>query len=267
MLCTATRMVAILDAEVGYTEKASNSQLDSKTANAGDKNYTKYGRDLYAAGFYNGNKNGFEWCTQTMTWGFWMLAGKNKEKADYIQCTAGNLGAGCGFAMQYYKDAGRFDKTPKVGDQVFFKYTNDSSKADHTGLVVAVNDNTIQTIEGNSGNKVSRCSYNRSYYAILGYGHPRYDEEPAKATKSTAKECSVALPILSRGSTGTTVKTLQRILRAYDYVGSDGKLLAVDGSFGPGTEAAVKRFQKKRGSSSCDGIVGKWTWGKLLKGW
>lgn len=33
-------------AEVGYLEKASNEQLDDKTANAGKKNFTKYARDM-----------------------------------------------------------------------------------------------------------------------------------------------------------------------------------------------------------------------------
>ena len=33
--------------EVGYLEKKSNKELDSKTANAGSNNYTKYARDLY----------------------------------------------------------------------------------------------------------------------------------------------------------------------------------------------------------------------------
>lgn len=32
--------------EIGYLEKKSNSQLDSKTANAGSNNYTKYWRDI-----------------------------------------------------------------------------------------------------------------------------------------------------------------------------------------------------------------------------
>ena len=32
--------------EVGYLEKKTNAQLDSKKANAGSNNYTKYARDL-----------------------------------------------------------------------------------------------------------------------------------------------------------------------------------------------------------------------------
>ena len=65
---TATQLVKIAEAEIGYHEKASNSNLDSKTANSGSKNYTKYGRDLFNAGFFNGNKNGFDWCAQFPTW-------------------------------------------------------------------------------------------------------------------------------------------------------------------------------------------------------
>lgn len=42
---TAARVVEIALGEVGYLEKATNSQLDSKTANAGYNNYTKYNRD------------------------------------------------------------------------------------------------------------------------------------------------------------------------------------------------------------------------------
>ena len=48
--------------EVGYVEKASNSNLDSKTGNVGSGNYTKYARDLDNISFYNGNKNGYAWC-------------------------------------------------------------------------------------------------------------------------------------------------------------------------------------------------------------
>ena len=55
-------IVAIALAEVGYREKATNSMLDDKTANSGSNNWTKYARDLAAAGYYNGNKNGYAWC-------------------------------------------------------------------------------------------------------------------------------------------------------------------------------------------------------------
>lgn len=59
---TIKDLVALAESEVGYLEKASNAQLDDKTANAGGANYTKYARDLDAIGFYNGKKQGYAWC-------------------------------------------------------------------------------------------------------------------------------------------------------------------------------------------------------------
>ena len=67
-MAKASDVVKIALAEVGYKEKASNSQLDNPTANAGSNNYTKYARDLRDAGYYNGNKNGFAWCDVFVDW-------------------------------------------------------------------------------------------------------------------------------------------------------------------------------------------------------
>lgn len=55
-------MIEIAEAEVGYLEKRSNSQLDSKTANAGSNNYTKYWRDVYPS--YQGSA----WCACFVSW-------------------------------------------------------------------------------------------------------------------------------------------------------------------------------------------------------
>lgn len=265
MAYTASKLIEIATAEIGYHEKTSNSNLDSKTANSGNKNFTKYGRDLFKAGFFNGNKNGFDWCAQFVTWCAWKLTDEDRKKAESILCVAGTLSAGCGFAMNYYKKAGRFDHNPKVGDQIFFKYTDDDSTADHTGIVVRVTDSLIETIEGNSGNEVKRKAYQRTDKTIIGYGHPRYDAEPEKVIKE-AKTVNIEMPILRKGSTGAAVKTLQRLLRQLQYVNTDGKtLLIVDGDFGSNTEAAVKRYQQKH-LNGVDGIVGKWTWNKLLNG-
>ena len=265
---TAKQLVSIAEAEIGYHEKATNSNLDSKTANIGRGNYTKYSRDLHKAGYYNGNKQGFDWCDQFVDWCFYQLCGRNKDKAEYLECQTGKYGAGCGFSMKYYKAAGRFDKTPKVGDQIFFKYSNDDSTADHTGIVVRVTDSLVETIEGNSGSEVKRKCYQRTDKTIIGYGHPHYDAETA--TKAPAKEgaktVKIEMPVLRKGSTGEAVKTLQRLLRQLQYVNLDGKtLIIVDGNFGSNTEAAVKRWQQKH-LNGVDGIVGVKTWNKLLNG-
>lgn len=63
--------------------------------------------------------------------------------------------------------------------------------------------------------------------------------------------------------TGEQVKTVQRLLNAMGYKGSDGKSLTVDGIFGTNTDYAVRRFQKAEGLT-VDGIVGPATWKKLI---
>lgn len=263
---TAKQLVEIAEAEIGYHEKASNSNLDSKTANSGKGNYTKYSRDLHKAGYYNGNKQGFDWCDQFVDWCFFRLCG-SRDKAEYLECQTGKYGAGCGWSLKYYKAAGRLDMTPKVGDQIFFKYGADDSTADHTGIVVRITDSLIETIEGNSGSEVKRKVYQLNDKTIIGYGHPRYDAEPKKAIAKEVKTVNIELPVLRKGSSGNAVKTLQRLLRQLEYVNADGKTyITVDGSFGSNTEAAVKRYQKNRGAKNSDGIVGAWTWNKLLNG-
>lgn len=318
MACTVKWLIEIALAEVGYPEKASNDNLDSMTENAGSANFTKYARDLFRAGYYNGNKQGFPWCDPYVDWTFWKACDENKEKAEYIQCQTGNLGAGCGWSLKYFKAAGRLDMNPKLGDQIFFKYTDDSSTADHTGIVVGLTATTVQTVEGNSGNKVSLRTYSRNYYAIIGYGHPRYDVEtdvkttPVKPSKptitgriDTVKEVQIWLNNnyaaglsldglygsytkraltralqkelglipdgiygkksraaakknnLKKGSKGALVKVLQGFLVCHGY-----KSAYVDGSFGTGTEKALKSCQTAY-KLTADGVAGSNTFAAL----
>ena len=64
-------------------------------------------------------------------------------------------------------------------------------------------------------------------------------------------------PVVKNGSNGHPIKTLQYLLRAR------GHAVAVDGMFGPNTEAAVKAFQASHGAAA-DGIVGPVTWVALV---
>lgn len=189
MANTAKRLVEIAKAEIGYCEKATNSNLDNPSANAGSNNWTKYARDLASAGYYNGNKNGYAWCDVFVDWCFFKLCG-SKSVAEKLECQTGDLGAGCKFSMQYYQNQGRFDKNPKVGDQIFFRYSGNTG-ADHTGIVVEVTSSQIITVEGNSGDKVKQNTYSRSYACILGYGHPKFDSEPTTQPVSQPKDTTV----------------------------------------------------------------------------
>lgn len=170
MAYTVEKLLEIARNEIGYKEKETNNQLDNKTANAGDGNYTKYGRDLYAAGYYNGNKNGYAWCDQWVDWIFYQLCDRDAAKAQEIICQSGPLGAGCKYSAQYYKQAGRYyTSNPKPGDQIFF------GNFEHTGIVEAVSGNIITTIEGNTSNQVARRTYSINSDYVIGFGRPRYD--------------------------------------------------------------------------------------------
>lgn len=266
MIVKPSTVIKVAEGEIGYHEKASNKDLDSKTANSGNKNYTKYARDLYKAGYYQANKQSCEWCDMATDWFFFTACNGDKKKAEYIQCQTGPYGAGTLYSMNYYKAQNRFDKTPKVGDQIFFLYSGNTG-CDHTGLVVGVTATQITTIEGNSNNQVRKLTYDRSYYAILGYGHPRYDaydEEPKAPEKKEEKTVTITMKVLKNGSNDGQVKTVQRILRSRGWKDADGNKLKIDGSFGSKTEAALKKFQKAKGlavSGTCDAA----TWKKLLE--
>lgn len=172
MSYTVSKLLEIAIAELGYKEKKSNAYLDDKTANAGDKNWTKYARDLHAAGYYQANKNGYAWCDVFVDWCFYKLANMDADKAQEIICQTGPYGAGCEWSAKYYKQAGRFyTSNPQPGDQIFFNgYA-------HTGIVEKVDGNVIHTIEGNTSNMVARRTYTIGSAKIDGYGRPVFDME------------------------------------------------------------------------------------------
>ena len=148
------KVIKIAEGEIGYLEKKSNYKLDSKTANAGSKNYTKYWRDVYPS------FQGQAWCAAWVSWILMQAFGKDMAAKllkhwPFVYCpTLGSL---------FTKNA-----NPKVGDIVLF-YRNGTFA--HTGIVVDVQGNKFWTIEGNAsgasgitpnGGGVVRKSYNNS---------------------------------------------------------------------------------------------------------
>lgn len=127
------KLIRIAKNEIGYLEKASNSQLDSKTANAGSNNYTKYWRDVKPS--YQGQP----WCAGFVSWCFMKAFGQEKAKEllkhwPYVYCpTLGNL---------FTRNA-----NPKIGDIVIFYHNGTFT---HTGIVTAVIGDRFYTIEGNT---------------------------------------------------------------------------------------------------------------------
>ena len=256
MVYYAKDLVRLAEEELGYHEKASNSQLDDKYANSGSGNWTKYARDLALAGYYNGNKNGYAWCDVFVDWLFYKLANYNRSIGEWLICQTGDLGAACQYSANYYMQVGRYDRNPKVGDQIFF-YADGC--IGHTGIVSRVETDAVYSIEGNSSDQVSARHYSIYSDYIAGFGHPRYDMEPGDV--DPIPDPGEEYPMLKYGDKGIWVRTLQTMLQDLGYsVGPSG----ADGEFGYYTKSAVLQLQNKYGLET-DGIVGDATWDLIRK--
>ena len=79
----------------------------------------------------------------------------------------------------------------------------------------------------------------------------------AVATAGASLPAASSLPILYRGTTGAEVAKLQQDLAVRGYP------VARDGSFGPGTETALRHFQAAHGLVA-DGVAGPALWKALV---
>jgi peptidoglycan/xylan/chitin deacetylase (PgdA/CDA1 family) len=91
---------------------------------------------------------------------------------------------------------------------------------------------------------------------------------PAPEAAAAVQSCSSSTPVASRptlryGDTGSCVKVLQNLLLAKGF--SIGTSYA-DGKFGPGTLLGVRRYQQSRLDLAIDGVVGPYTWNRLVNG-
>jgi peptidoglycan hydrolase-like protein with peptidoglycan-binding domain len=71
--------------------------------------------------------------------------------------------------------------------------------------------------------------------------------------------------VVASGTTGDAARGIQEEFRFRNMSGVPGRGLAVDGIFGPKTEAAVRGFQQALGIT-VDGIAGPQTWRALVSG-
>ena len=125
--------IKLAKAEVGYFEKKSNANLDSKTANAGTANYTKYWRDV------DPSNQAAPWCACFISWVYMKAFGKTTAAKLLKHWPYISVPQLSGLFTHY--------ATPKVGD--IFMYHN-GSVFSHTGLVIAVSGDKFVTIEGNT---------------------------------------------------------------------------------------------------------------------
>lgn len=234
---TSDKVIKIAKAEDGYLEKKSNKYLDSKTKNAGDKNYTKYGA------WYG--TNGTYWCAMFVSWCFDKAYGtKQAEKLLY-----GSKSASCETLRKRFIDKKRYYKNPKVGDLIFFSGTRHSG-ANHIGIVTKVSSTKVYTIEGNTssdsgvvdnGGAVNQKSYKRTYAKILGYGRPKYDIK-VSATVEVKQAPSVQIST----NTSTSVKKATSTKYYKKYTGKSIKIDKVFKAIGVPTKYYGSASKRKK---------------------
>lgn len=244
-LLSPDSVIAIAKKELGYLEKKSNFNLDSKTANAGSNNYTKYWRDMANLGL--GNYQAQYWCACFVHWCFYKAFGLTVSQKLLLQ----KFFISCATMANLAKKAGCLYSSPKVGDVILF--CKSSSGYYHTGIVIKVTSDSIKTIEGNTsggssvirnGGGVVEKTYKLSSLNAK-FMRPAYDSTSTSFTTNTSL-------VLKKGDSGDAVKTMQKMLIACGYsCGSAG----ADGDFGSGTVSALKKFQKTA-NLTVDGIYG-----------
>lgn len=164
----AAKVMQIAQGEVGYLEKASEANLDDKKANAGNNNWTKYGKWF---GLNGGDKA--PWCAMFVSW----CLAQAGVSTDIAPKTAGvnefyNFFKGKG---QYH---GKSGYTPQTGDIIIM-----GSPSTHVGLVLSSDGTNVTTIEGNTsgqgaedeGNGVYMKTYPISDSWVYGFCTPAYD--------------------------------------------------------------------------------------------
>ena len=219
------------------------------------------------------------WCQSFVSWCAFTAGVKSFPKS------ASTVAASDEFKKQgRWADARNDDPTP--GDWIYFDFPDDGvNRISHVGLCIKNNgDGTIQVIEGNTSGTAKGDQRNggmcvektRAYVknkkgllnAVVGWGRPIYTGEENLALLSKGSSVIPAESVANKpsavvekkefkpfkvGSKGETVKKVQELLG-----------VNADGDFGPGTEKAVKAFQKKS-SLSVTGIVDQVTL-KALRG-
>ena len=176
------KVVSLARSEVGY--KPTNGK------------YTKYAEYLDSiTDFYNGKKNGYDWCDVWYDYLFVKSFGADIGRKMLYQPLK-STGAGCPFSAGFYRQNNAWSKLPQIGSQIFFGSSGDEY---HTGIVIDFDSAYVYTIEGNAGGgngQVQRKTYKRTSSLISGYGIPNWglaaavkeEKEDKKDIEAIARE-------------------------------------------------------------------------------
>lgn len=147
---TLKGMIQLGKSEEGYIEKASNYQLNDKSANKGSNNYTKYARDVNAAGLMGCQAQ--PWCCTFQFWLEMQEFGLNTALSHWNMTKSTYVGYKCFATYNAFKQAGKVGMTPKLGAVVIFDFS-------HAGRVINIYSKNGQKwwdcLEGNTSSNLS----------------------------------------------------------------------------------------------------------------
>ena len=167
-------------------EKKSNAYLDDFTKNAGDKNYTKFARDVN-----NWNQPGCQgqpWCAVYQFWKLVKVFGLTKA----LQIMGGGF-YNCQSVTRHAKQKGTWHSTPKKGALIIFR------NGSHIGSVNSYDTTYVYTNEGNTssvpgvvanGGACRNKKYKLTDSAIDGYVWIDYGTTEDQKSTETAVQLS-----------------------------------------------------------------------------
>lgn len=109
-----------------------------------------------------------EWCACFVSW--------CANECGYIENGIIPKFAGCIQGSEWFMERGQWQYgsfTPEAGQIIFFDWEGDGL-TDHVGIVERVENGTVYTVEGNSGDACRQNSYSIGSSVIYGYGIPAY---------------------------------------------------------------------------------------------
>lgn len=164
----------------------------------------------YNTWYYGHPVNGasYPWCATFISWVFKPEQGICKKTASCLEM------------LEWFEKRGQIVKTPQPGDIVFFKYSTNSRRTNHVGLVVSVNGSVINTIEGNtsttSQDNGGKVMQRNRYSNIVAYARPKYNEGTLVNVAKKSNEDITKEVIEGKWSSGNDRR--QRLTNAgYDY--------------------------------------------------
>jgi len=185
---TAKELLTIAKNEIGTKESPANS------------NNVKYNTWIYGKEVTG---SAYPWCAAFVSWCFRNAQGLCPKTASCLNM------------LSWFEKNNQVVKNPKPGDIVFFKYSTNSRRTNHVGIVESVDGYTINTIEGNTssisadnGGKVLRRKRKTN---IVAFARPKYTDEVKPNIEAVARE-------VIDGKWGSGNDRRQRLERAgYNY--------------------------------------------------